>query len=294
MSDPDTQLPAAEVIRRPPWRGWIAEPFTRPELERFVADPPALFALPEARLIKASRNRLTRVRPAGGAERFAWVVKEFSNRRPLAFLQNAWRTSKALKGWEKARALLARGLPTPQPRLALERRGPLGLLVTSVLVVDDLGEAVQIRQVFKDLRAAFRCGETAFLSPHGDRIDRAAFLESLAGLVRRMHDAGVLHRDLSGGNILICFAPGGRWTFSLVDINRARITPALAPEERLLDLERVNVAPEDRALFFAAYGAGSEALRALEPAYARCVERYRQYREGHGALAYKLTRYLRF
>lgn len=275
-------LPKRHAVDQPPWRGWAAEPFDREGLGPFLSDPLRLFDLPDAELIKASRNRLTRVRLADGETRFAWVVKEFSNRRPGTFLRNAWRQSKAQKGWHKARALLARQVATPMPRLALDCRGPLGCVRTSVLVVDDLGDVVQLRQILKHFRKP---------DPKLPAIDKKVFLEALAAFVRHMHNYGVLHRDLSGGNILVGFRAVTDWAFSLVDINRAKVAPALRAEERLLDLERINIEPEDRRSFFAAYCQGAERLARLEPRYLKRVAIYRSFRDKK-SFRYRLTKYL--
>jgi hypothetical protein len=282
-------LPEPTRIDTGPWRGWAVEPFPHSGLQQFLADPLALFILPETHQIKVSRNRLTSARYTLEGETYRWVVKEFSNQSPGAFLKNAWRTSKAQKGWEKARALLARGIETPMPRLALDRRLPFGLVETSVLVVDDVGEVVQLRQILKDLRAS-RESEIGRKPSH--RIEKESFLDSLARFIRHMHDYGVLHRDLSGGNILVRLLDKGGWAFALVDINRAKIAPNLRPDERLLDLERINIDPEDRAFFFAAYAKGSSRLLSLEAEYVRRVDLYRRYREGEGTFWYKLTHYL--
>ena len=275
-------LPKSHAIEQPPWRGWAITPFDSKSLRPFLADPLKLFDLPDTELIKVSRNRLARVRLKVGSKRFAWVVKEFSNRSVGAFLKNSWRQSKAAKGWTKARALVAREIGTPMPRLALDRRGQLGLVVTSVLVVDDLGEVIQLRRILKH----FRKPDNA-LAP----LEKEPFLQALADFVRHMHNQGVLHRDLSGGNVLVRFDKGGRCEFFLVDINRAKVAPVLRAKERLLDLERINVAPDDRRFFFSAYCRRSQRLLMLESQYLRRVEIYRSFREGR-SFRYRLTKYL--
>jgi hypothetical protein len=64
-----------------------------------------------------------------------------------------------------------------------------------------------------DLRSRFVSG------PEPDREELAACL----GLVRRMHDAGVEHRDLNLGNLLLRSGPGGEPQPFVLDLDKARL-----------------------------------------------------------------------
>ena len=78
-----------------------------------------------------------------------------------------------------------RGVATP-PVLALLVVKSVGGLVRAWLAIEELAEAV-------DLRSCFR----------SDQPPTHAELDAALGLVRRMHDLGLEHRDLNLGNILI-------------------------------------------------------------------------------------------
>ncbi|MBN1475386.1 hypothetical protein JXA47_01390 [Candidatus Sumerlaeota bacterium] len=189
----------------------------------------------------------------------------FPLRVPLGTVQSGWRKSKAQKAWDKAWTLIARGIETPRPRLALERRVG-GVLVASALWVDWV-EGRQLREILKPWRRRPRAPEETAACQE--------FLRTLALHLRRMHDAGVVHRDFGGGNVLLPPVPGEQ-PWSLVDINRAQLFKGPAPwPARMLDLERVHLHPEDRPLLFRAY-VRDEAERARwEPVYLRRAESYR-------------------
>lgn len=245
------------------WHGWIGA--GDPALIRAVAgahltDPESWLNAPSTKVIKRGRNTLAKVSwPGGGSDLF---LKVFPVKGLRGALQSGWRESKARKGWRKAAALMARGFATPVPRLALEqRRG--GRLVASALWVD-WTEGRQLRAFLKPWRHRPRAAEET-AACH-------AMLGRVAEYLRRLHDAGVIHRDFGGGNVLI----SGDGEFTLIDINRAWLFDGPAPwRARFLDLERVHLHPDDRPVFFRAY-CRSEAERAQHgPRYLRRASAYR-------------------
>jgi len=170
-----------------------------------------------------------------------------------------------LRGWyadarrplreaEAAELLLARGCATAPVVAARSTRGPLGLHALEVATA-----RVPSRG---DLLAALR--ERALPLPQ---------LAAAAGAtLRRLHDAGLRHRDLNARNLLV---PAGPLAGGLVvlDLDRCRVGEPLRREERVAALARLarslvknGVLPlrpgeqpaELRALrgFFAAYGGG--------------------------------------
>jgi hypothetical protein len=252
-------LPAAEVIDRPPWRGRAAEPFDSGDLQKFLADPLALFALPGVKPLDDWLRRPTRVSLEVGGTRFAWIVEEFRNQGLIALLRKGRGKSPAMRGWLNGRTFLARGIPTAMPRLALERRGPLRLVQTSVLVVDEPKDTVRLPRILGHLESP---------DPALPGIEKQPFLEALARFLRDMHNQGVLHGDLSiGRRLLVQIAGLKKWTFSVVQVCDAKIAPALRAKERLVDLVQIPIHPDDRRDFFAAYCQDSERLLALEEEY---------------------------
>jgi Lipopolysaccharide kinase (Kdo/WaaP) family len=250
-------------VQTGPWQGVGETTLVEAAGETLLTDPLAWLQLEESQTLKESRNTLARVpRPDGKGD---LLLKVFPVRPPLGTIQSGWRKSKAHKAWKKAWTLIARGIETPHPRLALERRFG-GVLVASALWVDWV-EGRQLREVLKPWRRRPRDPEETAACHE--------FLRTMALYLRRMHDAGTVHRDFGGGNVLLPPRPSEE-PWSLVDINRAQLFAGPAPwPARMLDLERVHLHPEDRPHLFQAY-VHNEAERAQwGPVYLRRAKAYR-------------------
>jgi tRNA A-37 threonylcarbamoyl transferase component Bud32 len=229
--------------------GQIAEGFRLPDLEQELVrltDPAAA-----RKTLHWGRNYLyvTRCETADGPVEVA--VKQFRNRGLRDRLRRRWRGSKAAKSWRMAQALAAAGIATPEPLLLVESRCPTG---PSFYVCRYVEGGLEARYL---LRAA-NAGREAELFPG---IDLPRFLHQLGGFIRRLHDAGFWHRDLSSGNVLVRWPEGARgaereapYDLCLIDLNRARRQRRLTLSQRARDLSRMNILRrEHRRLFLAGY-----------------------------------------
>jgi tRNA A-37 threonylcarbamoyl transferase component Bud32 len=173
------------------------------------------------------------------------VVKQFRHRGLRDRLRRRLRGSKAAKSWRIATALFDAGLLTPEPVMLLESESEAGPAFYVCRYLPDVTEA---RYLF---RAAAE-GEEAARFPG---VDFPAFVAALGRTVRRFHDAGFWHRDLSGGNVLLRFGEDGRPTeLYLVDLNRTRMGRPPSVSERLRDLSRLALfRPEHQELLLASY-----------------------------------------
>jgi len=173
---------------------------------------------------------------ARGGERIAVVVKKV----PLDLRQRLT-TPKAMRSLATARALLARGLATPEP-LAAEVVGQ-----ESWYVARRLEGAAQIRAWF-----LHRDDPALPVPPFPISFERV--VEALGKLARRMHDAGVFFRDFTDGNVLVT-EKAGQPVLWLVDLNRARVGDGpVRPVSRYRDLARPGLnRSEDTNLFLSSY-----------------------------------------
>jgi hypothetical protein len=247
--------------------GQIAEGLRLADPERELArltDPGAAL-----KTLHWGRNYLylTRCETAGGGP-LEVVVKQFRNRGLRDRLRRRWFGSKAEKSWRVARAMAAAGIATPEPLLLIESTCPTG---PSFYVSRYAAGALEARYL---LRAA-NAGRAAEAYPG---IDLERFLGQLGGFIRRLHDAGFWHRDLSSGNVLVGGAgaegaagPAGAvvpaealpveapYDLCLVDLNRARVRRRLSLSRRARDLSRMNLLRrEHRRLFLAGYWAAAD------------------------------------
>lgn len=113
------------------------------------------------------------------------------------------RRPKGLRAWLYPQRLQERGIETPEPVAYIEERR-CGLLGLSFFI-------------------SIQCPYERRLYEFGDALPGTyeEMAEALGGLAARMHNAGVLHRDFSPGNVLWMRDEAG-FHFSLVDINRMR------------------------------------------------------------------------
>lgn len=180
--------------------------------------------------------------PAGPLE---VVVKQFRNQGWRRRLDRRLRGSKAARSWRVAKELLRVGLTTPRPLMWVESKAADG---PSYFIAERVRGAVEVRHFFRRL-----AGE-----PGGEDfpdVDPVAFLARLGRLARRINDAGILHRDLSMGNILAVPGAGDDGLeLHLIDFNRARTGRRLGAYRRTRDICRLPViGAEHRAAFLGGY-----------------------------------------
>ena len=156
-----------------------------------------------------------------------------------------------------AREAVHRGVKTAAPVALLALRGPRGLY-RAWLATEEIRDT-------RDLARRFAEGPAP----------RPAELERAVAVVRAMHDAGIEHRDLNLGNLLLRDVPAEAW---VVDLDRARLHAApLSLRTRLAGLVRLErsyvkqgraraqVEERVRRLWYELYAAGDSALaRRLE------------------------------
>jgi hypothetical protein len=227
----------------PPFRGEIAAEYDRPEIRGLLAGLDARLAGPDAAVIYKGRNTVTAIRFAASDGSIRGIaVKEF-RLLGLTRLKTLFAASKARRAWIGARALIEAGLLTAVPVAYGEVRRR-GLADRAVFLAERLGEGTEIRELFRDRPADV-------LRP---------VLAGLARAIRRGHDRGVLHRDLSDGNVLVAGGEGGEFRFYFLDTNRVRRKRRIGHFARAKNLIRLGVPPDLRRDFLRSY-AGQAGLR---------------------------------
>ncbi|MFQ5801290.1 MAG: lipopolysaccharide kinase InaA family protein [Candidatus Methylomirabilales bacterium] len=177
------------------------------------------------------------------------LLKHFRTRGMAASLKVLLRGSLASQEWTALRKVRRLGLPVPKPVALGERKGLFhreGLLVTEAL------------------EDALPLGEYLF----GDRRVRGQrrwqVVRGAARLLRRMHDAGVSHRDLHLGNILVRPAASTAELF-LIDLQRVDMGASVSQKVRWRDLATLHggcleASRTDRLRFLKTYLAGPPPL----------------------------------
>jgi hypothetical protein len=151
-----------------------------------------------------------------------------------------------------------RGIATPAPHALLVATSGAGLY-RGWLALEEISQGT-------DLRSRFVAG------PEPSRVELTACL----GLVRRMHDRGVEHRDLNLGNLLLRPGPAGGPQPFVLDLDKARLhAQPLSARERQRGLRRLErslvkvlephggASEETRNLLYELYTGGDERLRSF-------------------------------
>lgn len=178
-------------------------------LRAWLEQLPAAFEQ-QGEVIYEERNQIRRME----AEGVSVVVKRFQQPAFTNRMVYSWcRKPKAERAYENALELSKRGFATPVP-IAYILCGE-GLLAESYLVT----KASELQHTFYDFRDGVIAG-------------KEELIEAFARYAASLHNAGVLHKDFSPGNILYDKV-NGQWQFELVDINRMRfgnVSPKLGCE----------------------------------------------------------------
>jgi tRNA A-37 threonylcarbamoyl transferase component Bud32 len=153
------------------------------------------------------------------------LVKEFGRRSWIHQLLSPLGRSRPMAALSIGLKLHSCGVLTPTPLLAYEvahgRLDRVAVIVTSLI-----NDAIKARNILNDSTA----------EPSGVQ----TLLEAMATAVRRTHDAGIMHRDLSLGNFLIRKDVPDQ--VYLIDLSRALHFQRLPVILRLYDLARLNLA----------------------------------------------------
>jgi len=222
MKDKDS--PKKRVLVFENYRGEVTPEFDDLFFVEAISRPEELWGRPGTEILLEGRNKVGVVRiPMSSGPSTEVVVKEFST-RGFVRLKSFFQPSKAARAWQGALALKDRGLETAPPAAYLEKRRR-GLVERSFFFAERIAGAEEVRGLFRRL-------PTAQLEP---------LLAALAGYLSLCHDRGILHRDLSDGNILVKKDESGRFIFYLLDTNRIRLPNKLGPFRRSKNLIRLGV-----------------------------------------------------
>lgn len=245
---PNAQTQIVE-LQSPNWHGAYSITATGSERAPSAAEIPALLpTLSVEKLLRDKRNKLWNVRAPWWSDGEQTV--KLNRAKGIKRFTYRFLPSKGKRHWNNATEMMRLGVPTPRPLGFFEQ--PESNAADSYYVCQFVEGAFSCRDLF----TAFMAGETQYAD-----IDKQQWLEQVAQFVAHMHERGVIHRDLSSGNLMMT-ADQGKVTFFLIDIGRALIDRDRAKSARMRfkDLNRICYKLEwpDRETLIEAYDRASD------------------------------------
>jgi len=216
---------ASQMLFEPrQWKHWLRDP------TRWVS------LADRSRIIKDSQSatvcRAELELPGG--DTLPIVVKRSLGRSFFKRVRNIFGTSRPQLTWRRANGLLNRQIPTARPLAVVERRR-FGLRLDSMVITEYLENAKDLDTV---LTVSLR-----ELSPHEQRRLKGEIIESLARVLRRLHERGFSHRDLKAPNVMVQWDPGSGDAprVLLIDLDGLRATRRASFKRQLRAITRLNV-----------------------------------------------------
>ncbi|MFC2166196.1 lipopolysaccharide kinase InaA family protein, partial [Acidobacteriota bacterium] len=151
-------------------------------------------------------------------------------------LKSLFQSSKARRAWRGSLALVEAGLGTPLPVAYLEKR-TRSFLEQSYFLAEYISDVTEIRALFQELSS--------------DALDQ--LLRKLACYLSQCAEAGIDHRDLSDGNILVRKGTDGQNEFFLLDTNRIRCKKKVGALRGIKSLIRLGIPKERQKAFLTHY-----------------------------------------
>lgn len=220
----------------PPFNGRIQAVYNHPLFTKAISDCQGLLSKKETKILLDRRNRVGIVNlPYPGDRKIEVVIKEFS-KSGVNRLKSIFLPGKAFKAWNGGMALIERGIDTPPPVAYLERKKGI-FLSESFFLAERISGVEEIRFLFIRLLPV--------------RLQK--LLISLSQHLSLCHKKGILHHDLSDGNILVKKDESGEFRFYLIDTNRIRIKKRICLLLRIKNLIRLGVPPEFQRFFLEHY-----------------------------------------
>jgi len=216
----------------PPFKGRIHPEYDHPNFKQSITNCHGLLKDSSCKVLLDSRNRIGIFNASlDNGKTTDVVIKEFYT-YGINKLKSTFIPSKALKSWRGSNALLEREIKTPLPIAYLEKRKSI-FLDQSFFLSEMEKDVEEIRGLFLKF-------------PDNELRE---ILKSVASFLSYCHEKGILHRDLSDGNILVRKTESNKFVFNLIDTNRIRVKKRIGLLQCIKNLIRLGV-PDPYQRFF--------------------------------------------
>lgn len=204
-----------------------------------LSDPIAPFERSGVTVLKESRTTtVAEVTMSVRGRPTPVIYKRFKSKKPLEWLLNIVRPTRAWRAWQAAQHLVSRGIATPQNLAIIERTTPLVPIPLETFLVTVKAEgAVTLSDYIADVLPS--------LAPEARRRAIRSLTKGLAGLLRTLHERSISDRDLKASNIMIEGDPAAvEPRLSLIDLVGVQLLHPIPRHRRLQNLARLQVSLE--------------------------------------------------
>ncbi len=209
--------------------------YNQPGFAQSISDCHSLLRSPNTRILLDSRNLVGAVRMNFSDRTTKEIVIKEYRLRGINLLKSAFLPSKALKAWRASNTLIEKKIETPFPVAYFEKRKG-AFIYQSFFLAEFIHEVGEIRYLFFSLQP--------------EKLQK--LLIHLAPFLFRCHDSGILHRDLSDGNILVKTINAGYY-FCFIDTNRIRVKKRIGTFKRAKNLIRLGIPAAHQRFFLEQY-----------------------------------------
>lgn len=246
----------------------LRDSFARDLEESLARNPPLFDELPG----KAQRGKVREFRTLGG---YSCVLRRYVHGGFFGGLLKDlhWGWGRALHEVRISEMARERGLHTPE--------------IVGIRARQAWGPFWRLELITRKIEAGLSCED--FLRSLNEPRSVRQLLGQVAGFVRKMHDAGLVHADLHARNLLVCPSrPGEPSQIVVLDLDRGRFVERLSPAAAAGSLFRLNrslekfgvggerVTVTDRLRFLHAYWGEGESQSDATRQWLRQCERHLQ------------------
>jgi serine/threonine protein kinase len=166
------------------------------------------------------------------------IFKRFKSKKPLEWLLNVLRPTRAWRAWQAAQHLVSRGIPTPQNLAIIERTTPFFPIPLETFLITIKAEPAQTL-------SDYTLETMQTLPPQERRRAIRSITKGLARLLRVLHERSISDRDLKAANIMIQGDPTVEEPLlSLIDLVGVQLCHPIPRHRRLQNLARLQLSLE--------------------------------------------------
>lgn len=224
----------------PPYIGAYRKEFVRGRLVDMLKDPERVLRDSVSELLKHSSDKtVKRISLDIQGEKLDVILKSYEAYNLFGKLKDCFRSSRAIKSWVAANALLQRRIPTAIP-LAYVAKRQWGMVLKSYFFYQYVPDACVLTLYLQN----------RFAPPlnSNERRLKKKLLTQFAQFVSYLHERSIYHGDLKSSNVLIQEKSPNEFKFYLIDLDYVKVCGCINRYQRYRNLMQLNKSILDRKI----------------------------------------------